>query len=1281
MINALWCTPNDTPATVVAKANAGNITHLNLKIGNWATSSAGVPTGITKEFSDGVVQAWVVAAKAVDPTIKIFAWVYSKSSLGAPAVDLNIDSSTNRSTLVSLAVGYVNVIGLDGFCDDIETYSGSTSNLAVLWNAIGNQAHVQGKMFSCMGQIRSGYDYQNLYPNLSSADIDVVHPMLYASESLPAATIKTYMNYVLTNCACKISLGLMVKKQESIEGLYVSGRYLKNIHGDIIKMDGYVIEANRWVINGTRIAEQVAYAKAMGATSIRVAVAFGDIEAGWLTNATWWTNVKYLITQAAAQNLVVLIDAGVHWSSRSDCFAHYVNDYFDGDVYSWADWVNWWAIFATQLSAYGNVIFQLCGEPMNVSAADWVTHCRAAIDAIRAIDADRIVMVDAMLTDIGTGGRWVGSFAFELDIGLQRSNVMFGYDAYGFATGTNTETAIRAALAETRANEMIAANKCVVIPEFNGVMSGSNWTEVFGSWQQTWQNNLINVLRADGYQGAYLWSFNTYPNYSYEQRISAWFACSDYYGTKTANGTWCQGKFTPVFTLFSAQLAAIDEQLAAHGPYSNFSGCCLWKYEVVASADWTTWNSWPTKNGSGTTYDLTMYGVTGGTTTPAAGVSSWAAGQQVTLTAYPDTQNGYHFVEWLINSVHITANPYSFNLNANTSVTPVFSSQQFKLTMYSGVGGTTTPAAGESYYDYNAEITLTAYPDTANGYTFKNWVVNGVLIYGNPYVFNLTTATTVTPVFSPSMNPDVTGSKMAVALGTIGVPQSDIIEASVHLGATKEVSSWSLRLDNSTGKYSANGAYPLHVGHDGYICIGRTPNVPQLITTRTEKLKFHSTPTENDVVVSGRCWGEKLFRQKVTKDYSGFKGEAIVKNLLDYYSGISHVRGSIELVEDTDTTFADLKVKDIDVWELIQKVAAESDKNGVIGYDFRVAPDGKLEFFATGSKVSPVSIVDRIEDYDYQQDIFAIRNKITIYGAADKSTPLDKDQTVESLTPASGNWSAYIGTLSLDAAVKFGTANSSIKNATGANYAGSSLFTFGAAVNLNTYPKVVVALMRDANIKGDGFDVLLYDTLGRGAIQTVPGVNENEWSAFELSVGAEYSAQWNAVANFDWTQVIAVRINGWLVAPATPGNIWMGQLYFGGARYSSVQQDVASQAAFGVREFVDTDEELWSDADCELRAKAVLEKMQDIAEYIRLTSTVIDFGATPLFAGDLIPVSLPVENVSGNFRIISVEYSVKKDTGELEITLELGREKALLADYVYALRSKVNHVNRYKVAR
>ena len=48
--------------------------------------------------------------------------------------------------------------------------------------------------------------------------------------------------------------------------------------------------------------------------------------------------------------------------------------------------------------------------------------------------------------------------------------------------------------------------------------------------------------------------------------------------------------------------------------------------------------------------------------------------------------------------------------------------------------------------------------------------------------------------------------------------------------------------------------------------------------------------------------------------------------------------------------------------------------------------------------------------------------------------------------------------------------------------------------------------------------------------------------------------------------------------------------------------------------------------------------------------------------------------------VLLAEYFVDAKTQELEVTLELGREVPLLADWVHALRSKVIQVNRYKVA-
>jgi hypothetical protein len=114
---------------------------------------------------------------------------------------------------------------------------------------------------------------------------------------------------------------------------------------------------------------------------------------------------------------------------------------------------------------------------------------------------------------------------------------------------------------------------------------------------------------------------------------------------------------------------------------------------------------------------------------------------------------------------------------------------------------------------------------------------------------------------------------------------------------------------------------------------------------------------------------------------------------------------------------------------------------------------------------------------------------------------------------------------------------------------------------------------------------------------------------------------------------------------------------------------------------VEVNEELWSDAECALRAKALLANLKDPAEQLTLRSTVIDYGNTPLLPGGTVHVTLPNEGVDGDFRILSVDYNVDAKTQTLETVLELGREKPLLVDYLFRLQSKTDSLSRYKLAR
>jgi len=594
--------------------------------------------------------------------------------------------------------------------------------------------------------------------------------------------------------------------------------------------------------------------------------------------------------------------------------------------------------------------------------------------------------------------------------------------------------------------------------------------------------------------------------------------------------------------------------------------------------------------------------------------------------------------------------------------------------------------------------------------------------------------------------------KAAIVFGSVTPPQGDVIELRVHLGCTKEVSGFECLLQNWDKKYSPGGASPITVGLDGHIDIGRGSNVPQIITCRVESVKCESTPTENYIRVSGRCWGERVFRRVVTKVYENKKGEDVLRDLVDYYIGLDHCRensaltsdaasgqkdcvvadGSIfsagmlvkikddnaweynevasvlgntvtmvnnlantytvlangkvwiDLIEKTDTTFTSLDYENTPVFDILKYIAESSDKSGVIGYDFRAsAPDGKFEFFPKISKTSPVSLSEKIETSTFRKDIHRIRNKIMIYGLADKSVPADKDAWTESLTPTDGAWSAAAGDVTLDTAFK-AKGSASIKVHSVSMYWVGAVFTLNAGkeVNSNLYPLLSFLLYLEKSYNGN-VSVFLYDTANKYARKNIT-VAPGEWRKTDLRTGLANEMEWEDVeAGFDWANIKKVRIDGWFSGVGS-GDFWIDQLFFGGRRYSATREDSGSQTAYGLRELTETDEEIVSDNECDLRARSLLDYFKNPAEYLTIRSTVIDYGNSPLLAGEKIHITLPNENVDSDFRIESVEYRVDAKTQTLEITLELGKVPPLLADYLYGLSSKsitLEKVSRTKLGK
>jgi hypothetical protein len=529
------------------------------------------------------------------------------------------------------------------------------------------------------------------------------------------------------------------------------------------------------------------------------------------------------------------------------------------------------------------------------------------------------------------------------------------------------------------------------------------------------------------------------------------------------------------------------------------------------------------------------------------------------------------------------------------------------------------------------------------------------------------------------VNLSIASPSVAIVFGNITPPQGDVISLNVHYGCTKQVSSFEVVLQNWNGKYSPSGIYPIVVGLDGSLSVGRGANCPLLLTCRVESVKYQSSPMESYLIVSGRCWGERLFRRVVTKTYENKKGEEIVKDLLDFYVGLSHVRGDIELVESTDTTYTRLEYNNTPVIDILQEIASSADKQGVIGYDFRVTPDAKFEFFPKNSKTSSVSLSERIESSEYSKDILRVRNRISVYGATDKSVPADKDQWTESITPDDGVWIATSGVLGLYDIYKTKGTQSISTYAENLYYASSQLtLNSGKEVDADLYPTLNLWLNQYGAFNGNT-TITLYDTYNNTATHELT-LGVGKWFQTQIPVGTQNTDLWQIPIQFNWHQVKALQFTCWFDEVST-GIFWVDGLFFGGNQFGSTQNDLVSQGTIGLRELVEVNEEFCSDLECESHAKALLNNLKDPSESLTIQSTVIDYGTSPILAGDTIHILLPNEGINSDFRILSTEYNVDAKTQTLAITLELGREKPLLADYVYTLRSRTDRLSRTKTSK
>jgi uncharacterized repeat protein (TIGR02543 family) len=149
--------------------------------------------------------------------------------------------------------------------------------------------------------------------------------------------------------------------------------------------------------------------------------------------------------------------------------------------------------------------------------------------------------------------------------------------------------------------------------------------------------------------------------------------------------------------------------------------------QVTGSSVTTSWKAASTGwwaiaavaiNPAGPTHDLTMAASGGGSITPAAGTRTYLEGQVVGISATPDP--GWTFAGWTGEGI---ADPgaasTTVTMDADRSVTAVFTQDEYTLTVNTNGQGSVTRSPEQVTYHYGDTVQLTAIPDS--GWDFASW--------------------------------------------------------------------------------------------------------------------------------------------------------------------------------------------------------------------------------------------------------------------------------------------------------------------------------------------------------------------------------------------------------------------------------------------------------------------------------------------------------------------------------------------------------------------------------
>jgi len=171
-----------------------------------------------------------------------------------------------------------------------------------------------------------------------------------------------------------------------------------------------------------------------------------------------------------------------------------------------------------------------------------------------------------------------------------------------------------------------------------------------------------------------------------------------------------------------------------------------------------------------------------------------------------------------------------------------------------------------------------------------------------------------------------------LVIGGVTIIDQTILQLSLHLGITREVSSFEAIIDRGNPTYDneldPGEANVLTNGDAVTVSIGRDPNTPLLLTGKLEEIEYEDEVEEyefkNIVRVRGRCEGWQLFARKFDGDlitlvgtgdanYTRASGsaESLVAYIIDNYTTLSHIRQETTLSVNANSGQKDATVTNV----------------------------------------------------------------------------------------------------------------------------------------------------------------------------------------------------------------------------------------------------------------------------------------------------------------------------------------------------------------------------------